>query len=300
MTDGRALPAALPLVQGLLLFQRIDGVDLCVFAMYTQESGGGGAGHPVGIGGPARRHLYVAYLDSVEYFRPRTARTSAYHEVLVAYLDWARRCGFVAAHIWACPPQRGNHFVFWCHPPHQRTPSRERLVTWYKAMIQRALESGAVHTCANLYDEYFARFDTLKRRPHKANSHKRQTLTPSELPRETPTCPPVFDGDYWLEEAGRLSTLIERRKGLFGGALALGARALDRADAPTQQCAALLKHVMAQPSAYPFTSPVDPVQLGIPDYLTVISNPMDLGTVQRRLISASSARSGSARARGPR
>ena len=68
----------------------------------------------------------------------------------------------------------------------------------------RAREVGAVARASNLYDDYFARLDTLKRRPHKANSHKRQTVAPSELPRETPVCPPIFEGDYWIEEAARL------------------------------------------------------------------------------------------------
>ncbi|CAK7350321.1 unnamed protein product [Dovyalis caffra] len=51
----------------------------------------------------------------------------------------------------------------------------------------------------------------------------------------------------------------------------------------TQQCSALLKSLMAHPAGWVFNRPVDPVALKIPDYFTIISNPMDLGTVKSKL-----------------
>ncbi|KAG2373562.1 hypothetical protein C9374_012025 [Naegleria lovaniensis] len=36
--------------------------------------------------------------------------------------------------------------------------------------------------------------------------------------------------------------------------------------------------------AWPFNQPVDPVQLNIPDYFTIIKNPMDLGTVEKKVL----------------
>ena len=106
--------------------------------------------------GPNARRVYIAYLDSVEYFRPRLARTRVYHELLSAYLLWSRLRGFERAHIWACPPQRGNGgFIFWCHPLHQKTPSRERLLDWYRAMVERAQEMGAVSRVTDLYQDCF-------------------------------------------------------------------------------------------------------------------------------------------------
>lgn len=36
--------------------------------------------------------------------------------------------------------------------------------------------------------------------------------------------------------------------------------------------------------AWPFNQPVDPVQLNIPDYFNIIKNPMDLGTVERKVL----------------
>ncbi|KAG0619321.1 hypothetical protein M758_4G131100 [Ceratodon purpureus] len=44
-----------------------------------------------------------------------------------------------------------------------------------------------------------------------------------------------------------------------------------------------LKRVMKMKEADPFNKPVDPIKLGIPDYLEVIKKPMDLGTIRDRL-----------------
>jgi E1A/CREB-binding protein len=176
-TGDRELPKSLPYKgKGIMLFQKIDGVDLCLFSMYVQE-------YDHTCPEPNSRRVYIAYLDSVEYFRPRTARTKVnklylmhvlkgdhasnspimhpiihgvnlegifmqvqnlriprliahqvYHEILVSYLLWCRLRGFRMAHIWACPPSRGNNFIFWCHPQHQKTPSKDRLLEWYVSM----------------------------------------------------------------------------------------------------------------------------------------------------------------------
>jgi hypothetical protein len=79
----------------ILLWQRLDGVDVLLFAMYVQEHG---ADAPP----PNTRKVYIAYLDSVRYLRPITARTACYHELLAAYLSNARQRGYESAFIWAC------------------------------------------------------------------------------------------------------------------------------------------------------------------------------------------------------
>ncbi|KAK7247223.1 hypothetical protein RIF29_42100 [Crotalaria pallida] len=49
------------------------------------------------------------------------------------------------------------------------------------------------------------------------------------------------------------------------------------------QCATILKSLMAHTYSWVFKQPVDPVALKIPDYFTVISQPMDLGTIKSKL-----------------
>lgn len=56
---------------------------------------------------------------------------------------------------------------------------------------------------------------------------------------------------------------------------------------PEELCEALLptleKLMHQDPESIPFRSPVDPITLGIPDYLDIIKKPMDLGTVEKKL-----------------
>lgn len=70
----------------LVLFQQQDGVDVILFAMYVYEYG-----HQCPL--PNQRRVYISYLDSVHYFKPREFRTDIYHEILIAYLDYVVRKG---------------------------------------------------------------------------------------------------------------------------------------------------------------------------------------------------------------
>lgn len=53
-----------------------------------------------------------------------------------------------------------------------------------------------------------------------------------------------------------------------------------------RQCENLLKKLMSHEFGWVFNSPVDPVNLNLPDYFDVIKNPMDLGTVKKKLSSS--------------
>lgn len=51
----------------------------------------------------------------------------------------------------------------------------------------------------------------------------------------------------------------------------------------TSQCSIILKKLMTHPASWVFKHPVDPVALSIPDYFSIISKPMDLGTIKSKL-----------------
>ena len=49
------------------------------------------------------------------------------------------------------------------------------------------------------------------------------------------------------------------------------------------KCLEVLKILQGHQHGWVFNSPVDPVELGLPDYFEVIKNPMDLGTIRKKL-----------------
>ncbi|XP_051177528.1 transcription factor GTE12 isoform X1 [Lolium perenne] len=55
----------------------------------------------------------------------------------------------------------------------------------------------------------------------------------------------------------------------------------------TRVCRTILGKLMDHPGGWLFHQPVDPVLFGIPDYFDVIRNPMDLGTVKKKLTNKS-------------
>lgn len=133
----------------IFLFQEQNGVDVLLFAMYVQEYG-------TNTADPNKRKVYIAYLDSVHYFKPRRMRTLVYHSLLTAYLEYSRRRGFTSAYIWACPPpNKRDDYILHCHPEDQRVPSAERLRKWYHEMIKMANKESIVVSSCPLYDEHF-------------------------------------------------------------------------------------------------------------------------------------------------
>ena len=126
------------------------------------------------------RRVYIAYLDSVYYFRPKQYRTAVYHEILLGYLDYAKQLGYTMAHIWACPPSEGDDYIFHCHPTEQKIPKPKRLQEWYKKMLDKGIIERIVLDYKDILKQ--ATEDNLK--------------TAAELP--------YFEGDFWpnvLEES---------------------------------------------------------------------------------------------------
>ena len=109
--------------KAIFAFEEIDGTDVVFFGMHVQEYGSECAA-------PNTRRVYISYLDSVFFFRPKELRTAVYHEILIGYLDYVKRLGYQWAHIWACPPSEGDDYIFHCHPTEQKVPKPKRLQDW--------------------------------------------------------------------------------------------------------------------------------------------------------------------------
>jgi hypothetical protein len=264
--------------KAIALFQRIDGMDVCIFCMYVQEYGGTEENYE-SLNDNDKR-IYIAYIDSVEHFRPRELRTNIYHEILVAYLATARARGYRHAHIWSCPPSRGNSFIFWGHPASQRTPTKERLLSWYHTAISYGLNRGVITDVKSLYEYSFKEYEQKRNGSNDVEGWKDQSVM---------VCPPLLEGDFWVEEAMRVHSnsipKFHRTKNfktyspheyfcsekLFSDI---------HSNCPAMHVATVLQDdIMLHPSAVAFCRPVNAVALKLLDYHEIIKKPMDLGTV---------------------
>ncbi|XP_048348809.1 CREB-binding protein isoform X2 [Sphaerodactylus townsendi] len=172
--DSREMAETFPYrTKALFAFEEIDGVDVCFFGMHVQEYGWD-------CPPPNTRRVYISYLDSIHFFRPRCLRTAVYHEILIGYIEYVKKLGYVTGHIWACPPSEGDDYIFHCHPPDQKIPKPKRLQEWYKKMLDKAFAERIIHDYKDIFKQ--ATEDRL--------------TSAKELP--------YFEGDFWpnvLEES---------------------------------------------------------------------------------------------------
>jgi E1A/CREB-binding protein len=165
----------------IIVFQNLDGIDVILFGLYVYE-------HDENNPAPNKRTIYLSYLDSVHFMRPRKMRTYVYHEILIAYLDYVRKRGFATAHIWACPPGKGDDYILYAKPENQKTPKDDRLRLWYMDMLLECQRRAIVGKITNMHELYFSD------------------------PKNDATIVPYMDGDYFPGEVENVIRDMEEGK----------------------------------------------------------------------------------------
>ncbi|KAK9138698.1 hypothetical protein Sjap_009292 [Stephania japonica] len=188
----------------ILLFQKIEQVDVILFAMFAQEYG-------PECDYPNKDTVYISYIDSVKYLRPQiktvngeALRTFVFHELLLGYLDYCKKQGLTKCHIWVCPPKKKDDYIFYCHPDYQNIPTTGKLQNWYQFMIEKAIKGNIVVAFSYLYEHFYG-------------PHSEDKVTAANLP--------YFEGGYFpnitdividsvkkLEERGERKAFTSRKR----------------------------------------------------------------------------------------
>ena len=165
----------------ILAFQRVQGHEICFFAMYVQEYGSD-------CPEPNTNRVYISYLDSVRYFEssPEGQRTFVYHSILINYLGYAKELGYQFGHIWVSPPKMGDDYIFYAHPEVMLSKRMGllKLKEWYEKMLDVAKEKKIIFDFQDMLEEY------------------KDIDSAADIP--------IFSGDHWA--ASITSKIVELNK----------------------------------------------------------------------------------------
>lgn len=131
-------PTEFPYVQKVLLcFMDIEGRPICFFGMIVHECA---SGTPQ----PNQDRVYISLLDSIKLPKtmlPSMYRTAIYHAVVRGYLRYVGQRGFRYAHLYTCPPRKGQNYILPFKPDDQKEISTVRLRKWYSDLLTAAQNS---------------------------------------------------------------------------------------------------------------------------------------------------------------
>lgn len=184
-SSGKDLSEFPYIAKTIFAFQELNGADLCFFGLHVQEYG-------TKCSAPNARRINIAYLDTIKLFDPPYLRSEIYKKIILSYLHYAKKQGFMSAHIWVSPPSKGSEYIFHRHPPDQRTLSHDILLDWYINMLEKGKEEGIICSYNNMYHE---------------------------VKRESSFCLtdiPYFEGDFWPhiieQKINSRNAIVKKRK----------------------------------------------------------------------------------------
>lgn len=89
-------------------------------------------------------------------------------------------------------------------------------------------------------------------------------------------CPPIFDGDYWVQQYVYLVRLHTQKSKAQSSAA-------HRLHHSVRKFREVLKRLMLREEGAPFLHPVDHIALDIPNYTLIVKQPMDFSTIKEKL-----------------
>lgn len=154
----------------------------------------------------------------------------------------------------------------------------KQLTATQAALLQTLLPKG--------YSFQMATLDTKRNRPPKKMDESFTTdfsLSNARTPRKQPN--PVSNGKGDTQERGGVSSdsgkkVSVRAEDSVNANNTPGYKELNR----NLMLMSLLERLKSCEYAYPFQQPVDPMGDGVPDYWDIIKEPMDLSTIEKKLV----------------